>query len=59
MPPFFPAAYTSLNQVWFLRVYRAFDLMWRSGVVLHDRGSNQTINYQLIWLEAPQVFRLH
>ena len=26
----------SLRQVWFLRVYRARGLKWRSGVVLHD-----------------------
>jgi hypothetical protein len=29
-------AYKSLSQVLLRRGYRAFDLMWSSGVVLHD-----------------------
>ena len=31
-------AYELRGQVGFLRIYRARGLMWRSGVVLHDKG---------------------
>ena len=57
--PFLSPKYKSLSQARLLCVNRAIGFDWSVSVVQHDSWCNQTINYQLIWLEASQVYHLH